>query len=71
MKFERLTEKEELYDRVLVDAECTHEGSLKHLKKFINTQKKEEDEKKMSRKARKQFVKNNSNPYTSNINVKN
>ena len=22
------------FDRVLVDAECTHEGSIKHIKKF-------------------------------------
>ena len=27
-------ESEEFFDRVLVDAECTHEGSVKHLKKF-------------------------------------
>lgn len=25
----------QLYDRVLVDAECTHEGSIKHIKKFM------------------------------------
>lgn len=23
------------FDRVLVDAECTHEGSIKHIKKFF------------------------------------
>lgn len=23
------------YDRVLIDAECTHEGSIKHIKKFL------------------------------------
>lgn len=23
------------FDKVLVDAECTHEGSIKHLKKYI------------------------------------
>lgn len=27
---------EKLFDRVLVDAECTHEGSLKHIFKFFN-----------------------------------
>jgi hypothetical protein len=57
---------------VLVDAECTHEGSLKHLKKFLNSSaKKELPGQKLSRKARKQFVKNNSNPYTSEINTRN
>ena len=25
----------ENFDRILIDAECTHEGSIKHLKKFI------------------------------------
>lgn len=28
-------DKESQFDRVLVDAECTHDGSLKHLAKFI------------------------------------
>jgi 16S rRNA (cytosine967-C5)-methyltransferase len=28
-------DSEELFDRVLVDAECTHEGSLKHIYKFF------------------------------------
>lgn len=23
------------FDRVLIDAECTHEGSIKHIKKFF------------------------------------
>ncbi len=23
------------YDRVLIDAECTHGGSIKHIKKFL------------------------------------
>ncbi|EAS04949.1 NOL1/NOP2/sun family protein (macronuclear) [Tetrahymena thermophila SB210] len=31
--------KESQFDRVLVDAECTHDGSLKHLAKFIKNQK--------------------------------
>lgn len=26
---------DEKFDKVLVDAECTHEGSIKHLEKFI------------------------------------
>ena len=26
--------QELLYDKVLVDAECTHDGSIKHLAKF-------------------------------------
>jgi len=26
-----------LYDRVLVDAECTHDGSIKHVLKFRNS----------------------------------
>lgn len=30
----RSFEEGKLYDKVLVDAECTHEGSLKHLQKF-------------------------------------
>jgi hypothetical protein len=25
---------QQLYDRVLVDAECTHDGSIKHIAKF-------------------------------------
>lgn len=28
-------DSENLFDRVLVDAECTHEGSLKHIFKFF------------------------------------
>ncbi|KAL4434559.1 hypothetical protein ABPG74_007343 [Tetrahymena malaccensis] len=32
-------DKESQFDRVLVDAECTHDGSLKHLAKFIKNQK--------------------------------
>lgn len=27
-------QSQELFDRVLVDVECTHEGSVKHLRKF-------------------------------------
>lgn len=27
-------QEQQLYDRVLVDAECTHDGSLKHIVKF-------------------------------------
>ena len=27
---------EEKFDRVLIDAECTHEGSIKHIKKFMS-----------------------------------
>lgn len=66
------SEGELLYDRVLVDSECTHEGSLKHLKKFLKQIKVPAAETdKPSRKARKQFEKNNSNPYTSEINSKN
>lgn len=30
--------KTELYDRVLVDAECTHDGSISHLLKYVNEQ---------------------------------
>jgi len=32
--------KDQLYDKVLVDAECTHDGSIKHLMKFNNGNKK-------------------------------
>ena len=28
------------FDRVLIDAECTHEGSIKHIKKFMNNHSK-------------------------------
>lgn len=71
-KFDKGPAKDKLYDRVLVDAECTHEGSLKHLKKFLNTMKEAlPDQSKPSRHSRKQFKKNNSNPYTSEINSKN
>lgn len=28
----------EAYDRVLIDAECTHEGSIKHIKKFMKAE---------------------------------
>jgi 16S rRNA C967 or C1407 C5-methylase (RsmB/RsmF family) len=29
-------QSDELFDKVLVDAECTHEGSLKHLQKYFS-----------------------------------
>lgn len=32
-------ENDEKFDRVLVDAECTHEGSIKHIKKFMKSNK--------------------------------
>lgn len=34
-------DKEGDFDRVLLDAECTHDGSLKHLLKFVEKNKKE------------------------------
>jgi 16S rRNA C967 or C1407 C5-methylase (RsmB/RsmF family) len=61
---------EEGFDKVLVDAECTHEGSLKHIYKFfkeeaINVIPHAKGEKKLSKQQEKQFKKNNTNPYTS------
>ncbi len=32
-------EDKDKFDRVLVDAECTHEGSLKHIYKFLKEEK--------------------------------
>lgn len=34
------------FDKVLIDAECTHEGSIKHLKKYINNPMHENSSKK-------------------------
>lgn len=63
---------ESQFDRVLIDAECTHEGSIKHIKKFMNNhskpkQKKDEIkyEKWLTLQQEKQYEINNSNPYTS------
>ena len=59
------------FDRVLIDAECTHEGSLKHIHKFFKEQEKPQEEpllkmdQKHSKQQQKQFKINNSNPYTS------
>ena len=59
------------FDRVLVDAECTHQGSLKHIFKFFKQQLKPEADlkvnKKYTKQQQKQFKTNNSNPYTSDI----
>lgn len=66
---------EELFDRVLVDAECTHEGSLKHIYKFFKDASGDKRElkgkMKLTKQQEKQFKKNNSNPYTSEINNSN
>lgn len=35
--FKKLPDQKEFYDRILVDAECTHDGSVKHLLKFTQT----------------------------------
>lgn len=53
----------ELFDRVLVDAECTHEGSIKHLKKFTkdnhekheNTKNQNKKNKNKTKQQEKQF----------------
>jgi 16S rRNA C967 or C1407 C5-methylase (RsmB/RsmF family) len=55
---------ENLYDKVLVDAECTHDGSLKHLKKYLpefNIKHKikiEEDEKEDSKEKEETMLSN-------------
>lgn len=36
------------FDKILVDAECTHEGSVKHLSKFLNPSKREIKNRKQS-----------------------
>ena len=64
-------DNKELFDRVLVDAECTHEGSIKHIFKFFKEEVNPEGEmkhnKKLTKQQEKQFKANNSNPYTSDI----
>ena len=32
--YEKANENNSLYDRVLVDAQCTHDGSVKHIIKY-------------------------------------
>lgn len=59
---------EQHFDRVLVDAECTHEGSLKHLLKFRadkDTKRAAKNSKRLTKQQKKQFKQNNSNIYTS------
>jgi 16S rRNA C967 or C1407 C5-methylase (RsmB/RsmF family) len=41
------------FDRVLIDAECTHEGSIKHIKKFLPENKEQKNLKKNEVKANK------------------
>jgi hypothetical protein len=51
----------------LVDAECTHEGSLKHIFKFfhdVTGDSQNKKNQKLSKQQEKQFKQNNSNPYT-------
>ena len=55
VKFAGLTEEGGRYDRVLVDAECTHEGSLKHLKKFLKSMTSSPSSQKHTRKQKEQF----------------
>lgn len=66
----------EQFDRVLIDAECTHEGSLKHIYKFFKEEKIDlkgglKIDKKLSKQQEKQFKANNCNPYTTPINSAN
>ena len=67
-------QNEAKFDRVLVDVECTHEGSIKHIKKFMKENKPKKAtknelkyEKWLTLQQEKQFEINNSNPYTSKI----
>ncbi|CAD8212667.1 unnamed protein product [Paramecium octaurelia] len=56
-----------LFDKVLIDAECTHEGSIKHLKKYINkpiNEKNTKKQQKNSKASKKQLQKNYTNTYT-------
>ena len=44
----------EPFDRVLVDAECTHEGSVKHIFKFFKEEVDHDQELKHNKKLTKQ-----------------
>ncbi|CAD8122478.1 unnamed protein product [Paramecium sonneborni] len=55
------------FDKVLIDAECTHEGSIKHLKKYIDKpipEKKSKKQFKNNKASKKQLQKNHTNIYT-------
>ncbi|CAD8110881.1 unnamed protein product [Paramecium primaurelia] len=55
------------FDKVLIDAECTHEGSIKHLKKYIQKPMHEQNSKKQQKNnkaSKKQLQKNYTNTYT-------
>ncbi|KAM3135228.1 hypothetical protein pb186bvf_012693 [Paramecium bursaria] len=54
-----------LFDKVLVDAECTHEGSIKHLKKYISNNLQNKKQKKANKSSQKQLKKNHTNHYIS------
>ncbi|KRX05989.1 hypothetical protein PPERSA_01067 [Pseudocohnilembus persalinus] len=47
---------ERLFDRVLVDAECTHDGSVKHLLKFINEQSGNQNQQDIKSKNQKKDI---------------
>jgi 16S rRNA C967 or C1407 C5-methylase (RsmB/RsmF family) len=60
---------EEKFEVVLVDAECTHEGSAKHLAKF--REGRGGPVRKISKQQARQFRLNNLNPYVAPVNHKN
>lgn len=54
-------ESERLYDKILVDAECTHDGSLKHLKKYLpeyNSIKKKEKKEEVKTETEEKIISN-------------
>jgi len=64
--FKKLAKENELYDKILVDAECTHDGSIKHLFKYCqggdnkcekNVEREEEEVKEEVKEEKKEEVK--------------
>lgn len=54
-------ESGKLYDKILVDAECTHDGSLKHLKKYLpeyNLIKKKEKKEEAKNETEEKIISN-------------
>lgn len=79
--FNQFPEGINLYDKVLVDAECTHDGSIKHFRKFFEEKKYEKQKenknqfvisnKELKRRAKNKITNKEENPYMTKYDKKN
>ena len=59
--FNKFPKENVLYDKILVDAECTHDGSIKHLFKFCQEKKEKKDESNENKEGVSEEVKTEEN----------